>query len=293
MKHLPIAAIVLTLSNYPIFAAEDDSAPTPDVAPGKILFEKHGCTNCHGPDGIHPESKYVPVLRGKSADYIFQQASAIFSGEKTSGNTQFMHDQFCIGEVNDEGCYALPSTQDLHAIASWLSAGELPEKKQTQQGLYVTSAQAYDQLERLGNKALLLDVRTRAEIAFLGMPERVDANIPYMTVGNFDEWDDKKQTFKLRPNSVFTARVNELIQSRSYTKDTPIFLICRSGNRSAKAANLLKLAGYTNVYTVTDGFEGDKAKSGARKGERVVNGWKNAGLPWSYKLPKERMYWDL
>ena len=31
---------------------------------------------------------------------------------------------------------------------------------------------------------------------------------------------------------------------------------------------------------------------GSRKGERVVNGWKNSGLPWSYKLNKSAMYWD-
>ncbi|WP_295888318.1 hypothetical protein [uncultured Thiohalocapsa sp.] len=37
----------------------------------------------------------------------------------------------------------------------------------------------------------------------------------------------------------------------------------------------------------------DKAKAGPRKGERVVNGWKNAGLPWTYKLDKAAMYWDL
>jgi hypothetical protein len=59
------------------------------------------------------------------------------------------------------------------------------------------------------------------------------------------------------------------------------------------AANLLNLAGYSNVFTVTDGFEGDKAKQGPRKGERVVNGWKNANLPWSYKLDKKVMYWEL
>lgn len=54
----------------------------------------------------------------------------------------------------------------------------------------------------------------------------------------------------------------------------------------------MNLAGYPNVYTVTDGFEGDKIKQGPRKGERVVNGWKNSGLPWSYKLTKDAMYWE-
>jgi rhodanese-related sulfurtransferase len=75
------------------------------------------------------------------------------------------------------------------------------------------------------------------------------------------------------------------------TSAVPFVLICRLGSRGGKAANILSLAGYSNVYVVTAGFEGDKAKSGPRKGERVVNGWKNAGLPWSYKLDKNAMYW--
>jgi hypothetical protein len=30
------------------------------------------------------------------------------------------------------------------------------------------------------------------------------------------------------------------------------------------------------------------AKDGPQAGKRVVNGWKNAGLPWSYQLEKEK-----
>jgi len=204
-----------------------------------------------------------------------------------------MHDQFCVGEAQEEGCYPVPNATNLRTIADWLGGdGNLPEKKMTPQGLYVTSVQAYEQLEALADKALLVDVRTRAEIAFIGMPTGADANIPYMTVGSFDEWDEKKHTFQMQPNSEFVKRMDELVAERGLGKERPIYLICRSGSRSAKASKILGLAGYTQVYTVTDGFEGDKAKNGARKGERVINGWKNAGLPWSYKLDKNSMYWD-
>jgi rhodanese-related sulfurtransferase len=276
----------------PTSAIADNNPDT--LAKGKQLFEKHGCTNCHGKEGVHPTSKYVPVLQGKPTDYLFENAQAIFSGLHKSSKTRFMHDQFCIGEVQEEGCYPPPTSADLQAIAEWLGADKmLPEKKRTPQGLYVTSVQAYKQLEELGDKALFIDVRTRAEVTFLGMPTIADANIPYMTTGAFDEWDEKKQTFKLIPNSEFVMRVEEFVNTRNLDEDSPIYLICRSGSRSAKAANLLSLAGHTNVYTITDGFEGDKAKQGPRKGERVVNGWKNAGLPWSYKLNKTGMYWEL
>ena len=44
------------------------------------------------------------------------------------------------------------------------------------------------------------------------------------------------------------------------------------------------------MYSVAEGVEGDTAKDGAKAGQRVVNGWKNANLPWTYKLDKAKMY---
>jgi rhodanese-related sulfurtransferase/cytochrome c553 len=287
--------LVIVLASNPVAVVAADGAAANGVAApasGQELFEEHGCTNCHGKDGIHPESKYVPILRGKSSDYLYRHATDIFAGEEASDKTVFMHEQFCIGAVQEEGCYPPPSAEDLRVIADWLGNDGVGGKKKTPQGLYVTAVQAHEQLQNLGSKALFIDVRTRAEVNFLGMPDGTDANIPYMTVGSFDEWDEKKQRFKLRPNSEFTTRVNALVEQRGMDKETPIYLICRSGSRSAKAANILSLAGYSRIYVVTDGFEGDKAKAGPRKGERIVNGWKNAGLPWSYKLDKSAMYWD-
>ena len=65
--------------------------------------------------------------------------------------------------------------------------------------------------------------------------------------------------------------------------------MCRSGDRSAAAANQLAEAGFTAVYSVVDGFEGDVAKDGPTAGLRTVNGWKNKGLPWGYKLEKAKL----
>ena len=58
-----------------------------------------------------------------------------------------------------------------------------------------------------------------------------------------------------------------------------------------KAADLLAKLGYTHVYSITDGYEGDKAKQGEHAGQRVVNGWRNAGLPWTYTI-SEAMAWS-
>ena len=266
--------------------------PAQEVVAGGKLFEQYGCTNCHGPEGVHPSSKHVPVLKGKSADYLFERATAILTATGADAQMHAMHAQFCVGETPEEGCYPKPSSEELSAIAAWLGASSLPEKKRTPQELYVTATEAYAELNELGDTALFVDVRTRSEVAFLGMAEGADANIPFMTEGDFIEWDEEKSNFKMRPNSRFVASIGKLVDNRGLNKDSPIFLMCRSGSRSAKAATMLNLVGYTQVYNIIDGYEGDTAKDGPSKGERVVNGWKNSGLPWTYKLSKDAMYWD-
>lgn len=40
----------------------------------------------------------------------------------------------------------------------------------------------------------------------------------------------------------------------SYPKDEPIYVICRSGKRSAQAASQLQDAGYTEIYDVSGGM---------------------------------------
>jgi len=57
------------------------------------------------------------------------------------------------------------------------------------------------------------------------------------------------------------------------------------------AVNLLANAGFRNVYNITDGMEGDEVKDpdSVFDGQRLVNGWKNSGLPWTYKIDPERM----
>jgi rhodanese-related sulfurtransferase len=178
-------------------------------------------------------------------------------------------------------------------VNSYAISGEgLAEKKQTSLGFYLNAEEAH-KMKSEHQDVLFIDVRTRAEVAFLGMPVNADANIPYVLAEDFSSWSDKKKTFKFPANSEFQMAVDSLVSAKGLKKDSKIIVMCRSGSRSAKAANLLAKVGYTNVYTVVDGYEGDKAKKGTNKGQRVVNGWKNAGLPWSYKLDKQKMYGDM
>ena len=100
------------------------------------------------------------------------------------------------------------------------------------------------------------------------------------------DWDAQRNSFKLEPVQDFLPGVARRLADKGLSKADVVVLICRSGDRSGRAANRLAEAGYTRVYSVIDGFEGDMS----RDGRRSVNGWKNAGLPWSYKLEKSKMY---
>jgi hypothetical protein len=39
-----------------------------------------------------------------------------------------------------------------------------------------------------------------------------------------------------------------------------------------------------------DGFEGSSSKADPDNPARTVGGWKNSGLPWSYRLDRSKMY---
>jgi rhodanese-related sulfurtransferase len=164
---------------------------------------------------------------------------------------------------------------------------KLPEKKMTSLGLYVNSKQAYAMWKTSPEKVVIIDTRTPQEYNYVGHPTMA-YNIPsnFMTM----EFDPKKKTYKTKVNENFLADVQKL-----FKKDQTLLLMCRSGNRTAKAANILAKAGYKKVYNIYDGFEGDKVKDEMSyfKGMRMVNGWKNSGNPWSYKMDAALIYSSL
>ena len=64
---------------------------------------------------------------------------------------------------------------------------------------------------------------------------------------------------------------------RVQTDNCPIVMICRSGNLSEQAGIQLLEAGLTNIYHVSDGFEGDRDENNHRG---TLNGWRFHELPW-------------
>jgi len=177
------------------------------------------------------------------------------------------------------------------AMAGEIDPATVPASKQVSNKNYLSAKEAAAMIQKLGDKTLMIDVRTQAEVEYVGEADPVSYNIPYM-VNDYNTWDEKNGRYQMSPNSGFLSKMNDVVNGAGLNKNSTIIVMCRSGDRSAGAANLMIKAGYTNVYSVEDGFEGDIAQNGDHKGQRAVNGWKNAGLPWSYKINKKIVYVD-
>lgn len=168
---------------------------------------------------------------------------------------------------------------------------KLPEIKKSKVGLYLTPKQAYDMKKANPKGVAFFDVRTRAEAMYVGWPSDADALVPYVEHPEImSDWDDKRHMYKLEPNQDFVPEIERRMAEMGLGKDATIILICRSGDRSSKAQDRLQMAGYSKVYSIAEGVEGDTVKDGPQAGQRAVNGWKNANLPWTYKLDKAKMY---
>jgi rhodanese-related sulfurtransferase len=129
--------------------------------------------------------------------------------------------------------------------------------------------ETWARLKRDAN-AVLIDVRTIAELAYVGLPDLTAINKRPVLV----EWQSFPDE---RLNAAFTDRVTEALSSIGATKDSELFFICRSGSRSLKAARAMAAAGYVRCRNVADGFEGplDTERHRGR-----LTGWKARGLPW-------------
>jgi rhodanese-related sulfurtransferase len=159
----------------------------------------------------------------------------------------------------------------------------LPAEKQTTLGLYVTAREAYERWRADSASIRILDVRTPEEFLFVGhAPMAWNIPFAYQTW----TWDAAARHFPMRPNRDFVAQVRRV----AGPGDT-ILVMCRSGGRSAAAVNQLAAAGFRNAYNITDGMEGDAVTDSASVflGQRLRNGWKNSGVPWTYHVAPERM----
>lgn len=131
------------------------------------------------------------------------------------------------------------------------------------------SVDAWRVLEQ-NKEAVLVDVRTRAEWAYVGVPRLDELGREAVLA----EWQSFPSMDRV---SDFAQRLSAELTARGVKRDTPIFFLCRSGARSRSAAVAMTAAGYSGCFNIADGFEGQLDAEGHRG---TVAGWKAAGLPW-------------
>lgn len=121
--------------------------------------------------------------------------------------------------------------------------------------------------------AFLIDVRTAAEWAYVGVPRAPADARPAV----FAEW----QSFPaMSVDAAFAARLGQTILDSGGTRDSRLYFLCRSGVRSMASAATMTAAGFAHCFNVVDGFEGPVDDRGHRG---AVAGWKAEGLPWSQR----------
>jgi len=113
--------------------------------------------------------------------------------------------------------------------------------------------------------AVLVDVRTRAEWSYVGLPDLSATGKDVVLV----EW----QSY---PDGRVNERFVDELADAGVGKEQPVYFLCRSWVRSASAAEAATAAGWEQSRNVLEGFEGPHDA----QRHRSVSGWKVAGLPW-------------
>lgn len=118
--------------------------------------------------------------------------------------------------------------------------------------------------------SVLVDVRTTAEWAFVGLPDLSSIGKRPVLV----EWLDFPGN---NLNQAFVTQLTDALTNIGANKDTELFFLCRSGGRSLSAARAMAAAGFSRCRNVADGFEGPLDPNRHRGSH---SGWKAKGLPW-------------
>lgn len=173
----------------------------------------------------------------------------------------------------------------LFAAAPAVGNPAVTGSKRTVLGKYLSAAEAYDTVKAERDRLLFVDVRTGAELALVGVTSEIDVQVPFSEFVEPRTWDSKAGRMATEPNASFVQDVAAALARKGLDKTSKVLIICRSGERSARAVDALAKAGFADVWSVYDGFEGDLSP----EGHRTINGWKNAKLPWSFKIDAAKL----
>lgn len=115
-------------------------------------------------------------------------------------------------------------------------------------------------------KAVLVDVRTRPEWDYVGLPDLRPLGKAVVAV-----------SWQVYPDMAVNPAFADELAASGVDREATVLLLCRSGTRSRHAAEALTARGFARCLNVADGFEGPLDADGRRG---TVAGWKAAGLPW-------------
>lgn len=118
--------------------------------------------------------------------------------------------------------------------------------------------------------AVLVDVRSRPEWTFVGVPDLAAIGKQAL----FLEWQAYPA---MLVDAQFADRLLAALAQKGVPDDAPLLFLCRSGARSQAAAIALTGRGRPNCFNISDGFEGPRDDEGHRG---RTAGWKAAALPW-------------
>lgn len=131
----------------------------------------------------------------------------------------------------------------------------------------LTAKAAYE-LAKKDPRAVIVDIRSTMEFLFVGHPAGA-IHVPWI--------DEPEWTI----NPHFVTDVRKILLGGATSHDdiggAPVILICRSGKRSIDAGKALLTAGFSEVFYVNEGFEGELDENRHRG---TVGGWRFHGMPW-------------
>lgn len=140
---------------------------------------------------------------------------------------------------------------------------------------HITPKECWGKLQE-EEMSFLIDVRTTAEWTYVGVPNLATIGkelicVEWLRAGPIQD-----------PNKTFADTVHHYVspveeKKGAQPKTSKLYFICRSGQRSLKAAEEMSARGWTHCYNVAEGFEGTLDDD---KHFGTQSGWKVAGLPW-------------
>jgi rhodanese-related sulfurtransferase len=133
---------------------------------------------------------------------------------------------------------------------------------------YAGDIEPSDAYERLGTNvdAVLVDVRTESEWAYVGTPDLAEVGKTVILV-----------TWPVGTDQSPAVTFLDALRRAGVREDQTVLFICRSGARSRLAAIVATASNYPEAYNVTHGFEGPPNEDGHRG---TTTGWKSDNLPW-------------